>query len=377
MVRTTVTSYADQRIHILVISQRVMTRGNLSKIIEKFELFKIKLKKEGLVSVLESMRENINLKMISAEIVDLVKLDPYRGDYYFSFLYQTAGCCLVHFPASIKPDIRLMERLQKALEKARRERTSAAPKQERAINPGVPGPSLSIGIEYTQTQIIPISPLNIQNNRVLFRQQDAPVIDAYKVLRTKLLQKLKDKNWNTVAVTSPTQGAGKTLTTVNLAISLAMEMNYTVLLVDLNLKQPSIHKYFGIEVYSGISDYLLSNTPIGNLLINPGIDGLVFLPVGDPIHHSSEMLSAPRMLHLINELKDRYTNRIIIFDMPSILPFDDVLVLLPYVDSSILVVEESVNTPDQIRHCLETLEGEKFLGTVLNKSTLPRQNYYY
>ncbi len=89
------------------------------------------------------------------------------------------------------------------------------------------------------------------------------------------------------------------------------------------------------------------------------------------------MLSAPRILHLINELKDRYTNRIIIFDMPSILPLDDVLVLLPYVDSSILVVEESVNTPDQIRHCLETLEGEKFLGTVLNKSTLPRQNYYY
>ena len=98
--------------------------------------------------------------------------------------------------------------------------------------------------------------------------------DAYRMLRTRVLQTLRENNWTSVAVTGPASGCGKTLTAINLAISLAMEVTHTVLLVDLDLRKPSIHEYFGYQPETGLSDYLLNDTPINQIMFSPNIERL-------------------------------------------------------------------------------------------------------
>ncbi len=116
---------------------------------------------------------------------------------------------------------------------------------------------------------------------------------------------------------APGKKDGKTTTAVNLASSLSLEVGYTVLLVDANLRHPGVHTQFGLSASEGLSDYLLDNAPLSDLLLHPkGIDDLTILPAGKVIRNSSEMLNSPRMGTLVQELKSRYPQRIIIFDLP-------------------------------------------------------------
>jgi len=126
-------------------------------------------------------------------------------------------------------------------------------------------------------------------------------------------------NWLSLAITSPAAGAGKSLTGVNLAISLAREVNQTVLLVDLDLKRPRIRQCFTDENLPGSSDYLLDDVPLHEILFNPGIERLVVLPGHKSLIQSSEMLSSPKMVNLVQEMKERYLSRIVILDMPPVL----------------------------------------------------------
>lgn len=140
--------------------------------------------------------------------------------------------------------------------------------------------------------------------------------------------------------TSPSLGNGKTVTAINLAISLAREVNQTVLLVDLDLKRPAIGRYFVDGPTRGISDYVSHDAELADLLIHPGIERLVVLPGNESFAHSSEILSSPRMTQLVEELKSRYEDRLIIFDMPPVLASDDVIAFLPYLDAVMLVAED-------------------------------------
>ena len=96
-------------------------------------------------------------------------------------------------------------------------------------------------------------------------------------------------------MTSSSPGQGKTLTAVNLSIALAREMHRTVLLVDLDLRNPSVHKLFGLETHAGLVEHLLDDVPVSEILINPGIERLVVLPSGRSVMNSSELLSSPKM----------------------------------------------------------------------------------
>jgi capsular exopolysaccharide synthesis family protein len=179
---------------------------------------------------------------------------------------------------------------------------------------------------------------------------------------------MRANGWKTLAITSPGAGVGKTITAINLAISLASEVNQTVLLVDLDFRHPSIGGYFWEEPGPGISDYLSDDRPVGELLIHPGIDRLVILPGNQPLTHSSEKLSSPKMIGLVEELKGRYPDRLILFDMPPVLARDDVIAFSPYLDAMILVVEEGKTTKDELSQAYESLDEAKILAAVLNKA---------
>lgn len=263
-----------------------------------------------------------------------------------------------------------MERIKQALEKARQERQKAGDVS--------PGPSMSGSqgraraskpLIYSQTRTVDVAKGFLQEKRIISRLEQNAFTDAYKVLRTQILQRLQENKWNSLAVTSPGMNEGKTLTAINLAISLAMEVEFTVLLVDADLRHPSVHAYFGLEAEYGLSDYLVSDKPLAELLIHPAqIPGFVILPGGKPLINSSEMLSSPKMVHLVEELKARYPSRIILFDLPPLLSAADTLAFSPYVDAALLVLEEGKTQTQDIQNAVGMLQGTTLIGTVLNKS---------
>jgi len=273
-----------------------------------------------------------------------------------------------------------MERIKEAVERARQERgaggigfgRATAPRsaQEASIRDDL-GP-----ITYTKTRTIKVPRTTLREKRVVSGFDPCGFTEAFKILSTQVSHKLREHHWTTLAVTSSHEGEGKTLVAINLAISLAMEFQQTSLLVEADLRQPSVHHYFGLEPGLGLSDYLTSNTPIEELLIHPGIPRFVVLPGGTAQLHSSEMLGWRKMRELVAELKGRYASRIVVFDLPPLLAAADVLAFAPHIEAALLVVEEGKTQRDEIRRAAELLSSTHLIGTVLNKSDEPVVSVY-
>lgn len=263
-----------------------------------------------------------------------------------------------------------MERIKQALERARAERESTPVGQGRGGPAAGPGsaPALSGPIVYTQTRVCRLDPELLRRNRILGGGEPEEVVTAYRMLRTQVLQRMLANDWRALAVSSPGPGAGKSLTAINLALSLAREVDHTVLLVDLDLRRPALHTCLGLGVRHGIGDYLLREVPLPEILVNPGVERLVVLPGREPLQDSSELLRSPRMVALVEELKARYPSRLIVFDLPPLLATDDALAFSPYADAVLLVLEEGRTTREEVAAARELLEGTPILGTVLNKS---------
>jgi capsular exopolysaccharide synthesis family protein len=260
-----------------------------------------------------------------------------------------------------------MERIKQALDKARQERETR--------QAGNPAPATAAArpntgaVVYDQTREITLDDKVLRENRILTGLEPGAFTDAYNLLRTQILQRFKENHWNVLAVTSPGNGAGKTLTAINLAISIAREVDYTVLLVDANLRHPWMLEHFGLEQHKGLSDYLQHDTPIAELLVRPArIERLVLLPGGEPLTNSAEMLNSPKMAQLVADMKSRYHSRIIIFDLPPVLTSADALAFSPYVDAALLVIEEGVTEKQDLERAVELLSSTNIVGTVLNKA---------
>ena len=224
--------------------------------------------------------------------------------------------------------------------------------------------------EYHKTQTIDVSVETLRQNRIISALQPCSFTNAYKIMRNQILHTLRDNNWNTLAITSAGRHEGKTLTAINLAISIAMEVNHTVLLVDANLRNPDVLEFFGLPPSNGLSDCLTVNTPIEDTLVNPsGIDRLVILPGGQPLINASEILSSHMMINFVNDVKNRYKSRIVIFDLPPVLVAGDPLAIAPYIDTTLLVVEAAKTKNDDISRSLELLNTANVIGTVLSKSS--------
>ncbi|MCG8325367.1 MAG: CpsD/CapB family tyrosine-protein kinase [Thiotrichales bacterium] len=263
-----------------------------------------------------------------------------------------------------------MEKIKQALQKAR-----AGKEKDQAVHavtePASGARTTTENIEritYSQTRVQQVDERVLRKNRILGYCGNDEADTAFRMLRTQVFQKLIANDWNSLAVTSPGPGQGKTLTAINLALSLAREVNYTVLLVDFDLKRPGIHKQLGLQADAGISDFILHDKPLNQILVNPGIERLVILPGREALSNSSEMLKSRKMVQLVEELKSRYPSRIIVFDLPPLLSTDDALSFSPYVESFLLVIEEGETQQEEIEHSLSLLSGSNVMGTVLNKS---------
>lgn len=231
-------------------------------------------------------------------------------------------------------------------------------------------------ITYSQTNSARADPRALKQHLVRDGLVNDPATTAYKILRTQVEQRMAAKGWNTLAITSASAGAGKTATAVNLSMAIAREVHRTVLLADLDLRRPSVHRFFGLNPQHGIIDFLLDDLPISDILIHPGIDHLVILSGGQVVANSSEILASPRMVDLVDDLKQRHSSRIVVFDLPPLLSSDDTLAFAPYVDCVLLVVEDGATTKEELAAATELLANANVLGTVLNRSREQQPVYF-
>jgi non-specific protein-tyrosine kinase len=215
--------------------------------------------------------------------------------------------------------------------------------------------------------MIILDPLLLAKNRCLPCLDNARAEESFGVLRTQVLQRTGDSFSNTVMVTSALPGEGKTLTAINLAISIARDFQHTVMLVDCDLRKQSIHKYLGCAGDKGLIDYLIGNKPISQLITWPGIEKMTLISGGRLLHESAEVLGSPRMRELVPSMKRRYPNRYIIFDVPPIMTGADVLTMATLVDKILVVVQAGKTSMDDVKKALQYLPKEKILGLVLNR----------
>ena len=225
--------------------------------------------------------------------------------------------------------------------------------------------------------MVSLDAAHLEGHRVISHQKTHPASWAFDVLRTQVLQKMDENGWRTLAITSPSVESGKTLVAINLAMSIAQQTDRTALLVDFDLRRPSLASTLGLNRALSLNDFLDGRVDIGEAMVNPGLDRLVLLPTNQPVTSASEVLSSAKVGNLINELRERYSDRIVIFDLPPVLAADDVMAVLPRIDCVLMVVGSGVSAQKEVEEAMSRLSRANLLGVVLNKENAPVQNAYY
>lgn len=223
-------------------------------------------------------------------------------------------------------------------------------------------------LPFPVSHITPLDPLAMERHYILAHRTDRAEADRFRILRTHVLQAMAQAEFRTLGITSPRYGDGKTTIALNLALSIAHDLNQTVLLVDLDLRKPSVCHYLGLEAAAGVTDYFLKSTPLASCLLRTSFPRLTVLPAGMPLPQSAEILSAPKITALAHELRERYPDRLIIYDLPPVLAQADPLVFAPQLDSFLLVLKEGKTCTEDAKTALRSLNHTHVFGTVLNYS---------
>jgi len=216
-----------------------------------------------------------------------------------------------------------------------------------------------------------------EETMVVINEPLSPMAEEYRKLKEAVVKMTKRERFdNLIAVTSATVGEGKSMTSVNLAACLAGEYDHTVLLIDADLRRPTVHRYLQLGSRKGLSDCLREGLDVGELLVKTDIGKLSVLPAGTPIANPVELFSSETMRNLFREMKTRYSDRYIIIDTPPVLPFAETRSIARLADGVILVVREGQPSLDQIEEALQALDT-KMLGIVYNGAQVQQRSSYY
>jgi non-specific protein-tyrosine kinase len=292
-----------------------------------------------------------------------------------------------------------MERIERALEIARRQRSArggsipvAAPATAPAAPPAaVPRPVrpessapvahiLASHAPVPDAHKLPCYPIHrkeLRDRRVLLADDSGAAARAYRMLRAQLMQRARTSRMRAFGIVSAVCGEGKTITAINLALSLTAEPNQKVALLDFDLNHPSIAQTLGITPETGLDTWLTHATqPASAVLCElEGVARLQLAPTLAPVSHSSERLAGNRARALLEELR-RDEGRMLIVDLPPALLSHDVLTVAPLVDGFIFVVTEGKTRREDVQRVIELIGRERIVGTVLNGSIDSEQRAY-
>jgi protein-tyrosine kinase len=269
-----------------------------------------------------------------------------------------------------------MDRIQRALDLSRAQRPGSPPPEDSRAERTTLYREFGVApVEFAAR--LPLDWQALRERRVISSGDPQPAGHAYRMLRTQVLQRARANALSTVGVVSAINGEGKTLTAINLALSLAAEPNQTVMLVDLDLRRPAIAQTLGLAADFGLETWFGSDDPTRKVCYAlEGVERLYVLPTLTPVPGSSETLAGLGTRRLLNELKDRDSGRLLIVDLPPVLLSDDALMVAPLLDAVVLVVNERRTKREDVARVIELLGNTRIVGTVLNRSTESENRAY-
>ncbi|WP_339722058.1 XrtA-associated tyrosine autokinase [uncultured Paraglaciecola sp.] len=199
--------------------------------------------------------------------------------------------------------------------------------------------------------------------------------EEYRVIKRKLLDNAFGplskslNNSNVIMVTSSRQGEGKTFTAINLALSIALEQDKTVLLVDADVLRPNIMRTLELKNEQGLMEYLLGDKEnIAEVMCRTNLDNLRIISAGKSHHLSAELLASERMFDAVEEFANRYPDRIVIVDTPPLLGINETAILANLAGQALVVTEEFKTKLFDVENAVKHLNPEMAIGFVVNKT---------
>ncbi len=278
--------------------------------------------------------------------------------------------------------------IERALEKAKEmyRTRAAAETQSPQQAPSAPPEALAPALvrpdqQYREFSHIKLDATTCERNRILLEwnaQSELARADAaYRLLRSRVQNRIGTGKCSCIGITSPGPGEGKTVTSLNLAISLVREKQRPVYLLDLDMRNPSVLSYLGASVPVQLSQFFFKAATPEDVLFATGIDMLVVAGNRQPVEGASELLASQRLDELIGYIRGRSPNALIIIDLPPVISTDEALKVAPRVDAMFLVVSESKTRRDALERSLGLLSDAKIAGIILNRSPESVGQYYY
>jgi capsular exopolysaccharide synthesis family protein len=274
-----------------------------------------------------------------------------------------------------------MSRIQEILKKAEREGGVHRTRAHVAEGPAMGSPSAAAAA----TVPLPVMALQAHEPRPVQGHLDHRLVAAfspqslaaeqYRSLRTRIRSAEHGRSMRTIIVTSPNKGDGKSLTAANLALTMAQEFQQRVLLVDGDLRRPTLHALFGIDDTPGLSGVLVGSATIDDALVALPQQELTILPSGPLPSHPAELLGSTAMRRALDALRTRFDR--VLIDMPPVAPLADVSIALGMVDGLLMIVRAGVTPKPAIERALSGLDMSKVLGLVLNDAGDGRGAYGY
>jgi exopolysaccharide/PEP-CTERM locus tyrosine autokinase len=260
-----------------------------------------------------------------------------------------------------------MSRIERAIEKAtklRDEKSSGMKEKKTEIPSHMP----SAPEKAKREMLFKMEDANIDPHIVALQKPYSSVVEEYRKLISSIdkMNRHQESIRNVLVITSSIGGEGKSITAINLAITMAQNYDNTVLLIDADIRRPSIHKYLNIKTGKGLSDCIIDGIDVGSALLKTGLSNLKFMSAGKHVENPVEILSSKTMRGLLEDLKYRYADRYIIIDASPVLPFAETRLLCSLADGVIFIVKDGLTTVQNVTESMEILESAKVLGVVYN-----------
>ena len=257
-----------------------------------------------------------------------------------------------------------MERLEAALKKAREKRRESGIDDTAVLGP-------ENRVSATRTAASELAEISISarvaRNHRLNAVSGNPLAGPYDLLRSRALHIMGENGWKRLAITSPTPGCGKTTVTANLALSFARQTDVTIVLLDLDLRRPALHKVFGHKPQSSLNDVINGEVSVADHFVRFGTNLIIGLN-SEPAQNPSELLQSRRTKGFLARIEAAFRPDIMIFDMPPMLGNDENVGFMQNVDCSLLIGAADLTTTTQLDLCeKEISELTNVLGVVLNK----------
>jgi exopolysaccharide/PEP-CTERM locus tyrosine autokinase len=201
------------------------------------------------------------------------------------------------------------------------------------------------------------------------------LVEDFRIIKRPLIKRAfaeraeGDRPGNLIMITSSLPGEGKTYCAINLAMSIAMELDHTVLLIDADVARPSVLRTLGLPAQRGLMDILLDDKlELADVMLRTNVDTLSILAAGTSTPRATELLASQTMSHLLDEIASRYPDRIVIFDSPPLLLTSEAHVLATHMGQIVLVVESETTTQHAVKESLRQLEGCSNVNLIYNKT---------